>query len=75
MQEAKKEVVHIRLSPEEKQQAEELAEAYGFRFTADLFREALAHVALKRPALGQKYKAKKPSTQRANDAAVFSAGT
>jgi hypothetical protein len=59
MQEAREKVFHIRLSPSETELAEQLTEAYGFRFTADLFREALAHIAIKRPALGQKYKAKK----------------
>lgn len=59
MQEAREKVFHIRMSPAETELVEELTRAYGFLFTADLFREALAHIALKRPALGQKHKAKK----------------
>lgn len=58
MEEIRDKVVHIRLSEEEAKTVEELRQAYGFRFAADLFRYSIDHVNRKRPTLGRNFKPK-----------------
>jgi hypothetical protein len=53
MSEAREKVYHIRLSPSDAAELDELTKLYGYRFAADLVRNAIKYVARKRPALGE----------------------
>lgn len=58
MEEAREKVFHIRLNEDEAKVVEELRQAYGFRFAADLFRHSIEYINRTRPTLGRKFKVK-----------------